>query len=124
VGPHLLSVLLPVLGDVTEVTAAHGPADTTHLVLRHASGASSTATLGLNAPLKAAGVSLDLIGDQGTVALPSWGDAVGSFGAAVDALLESVRTGRAHDCDVRFGLRLTEILAEAEREADSRAVRT
>jgi predicted dehydrogenase len=28
VGPHALSVLLPVLGDVTSVTAARGPADT------------------------------------------------------------------------------------------------
>ncbi|MCX4822606.1 Gfo/Idh/MocA family oxidoreductase [Streptomyces sp. NBC_01142] len=114
VGPHVLSVLLPVLGDVTAVTAARGPADTVHLVLRHASEASSTATLGLTAPPKAAGASIEFVGEQGTVALPSWGDAIGSFGAALDALLEAVRTGRAHDCDIRFGLRLTEILAEAE----------
>lgn len=116
VGPHVLSVLIPVLGDVTTVTAARGPVDTVHLVLRHASGASSTATLGLSAPVKAAGASIELIGDQGKAALPQWADAVRSFGAAVDALLESARTGRAHDCDVRFGLRLTEILAEAEAE--------
>jgi predicted dehydrogenase len=113
VGPHVLSVLIPVLGDVTAVTAARGPVDTAHLVLRHTSGASSTATLGLSAPVKA---SIELVGDRGTVAMPQGGDAVRSFGAAVDALLESARTGRAHDCDVRFGLRLTEILAEAEAE--------
>ncbi|AVZ72619.1 oxidoreductase [Streptomyces lunaelactis] len=116
VGPHVLSVLLPVLGDVTEVTAARGPVDTAHLVLRHASGASSTATLGLSAPVKASGVSIALVGDQGSAVLPDWGDAVRSFGAAVDALLESASTGKAHDCDIRFGLRLTEILAEAEAE--------
>ncbi|MER5465273.1 Gfo/Idh/MocA family oxidoreductase [Streptomyces sp. NPDC002668] len=116
VGPHVLSVLLPVLGDVTEVAAARGPVDTAHLVLRHVSGASSTATLGLSAPVKASGVSIELVGDQGTAVLPAWGDAVGSFRTAVDALLESARTGRPHDCDVRFGLRLTEILAEAEAE--------
>ncbi|MFI1399520.1 Gfo/Idh/MocA family protein [Streptomyces sp. NPDC020681] len=114
VGPHVLSVLIPVLGDVTAVTAARGPEDTVHLVLRHASGASSTATLGLSAPVNASGVSIELVGDQGTVTLPDWGDAVRSFGSALDALLEAARTGRSHGCDVPFGLRLTEILAEAE----------
>ncbi|MEV6393865.1 Gfo/Idh/MocA family oxidoreductase [Streptomyces sp. NPDC051907] len=115
VGPHVLSVLLPVLGDATEATAARGPSDTVHLVLRHASGASSTATLSLSAPVEAAGVSVEFSGESGTAALPSWGEPVRSFEAAVDALLEAARTGRAHDCDIRFGLRLTEILAEAER---------
>lgn len=50
VGPHALSILLPVLGDVTELTAVRGPADATHLILRHTSGASSTVTLALDAP--------------------------------------------------------------------------
>ncbi|MFF3325960.1 Gfo/Idh/MocA family protein [Streptomyces sp. NPDC002889] len=122
VGPHALSVLIPVLGDVTTVSAGRGPADTVHLVLRHASGASSTVTLGLAAPLKAAGVSLRLVGEQGTHTLPAaWGDGVDAFRAAVDGLLGAVRTGHAHDCDVRFGLRLTEILAGAE-EALARTV--
>ncbi|MFF4228172.1 Gfo/Idh/MocA family protein [Streptomyces sp. NPDC001820] len=116
VGPHVLSVLLPILGDVTAVAAARGPVDTSHLVLRHESGASSTATLGLSAPVKAAGASIELFGDRGTVAMPRWSGAVRSFGAALDALLESARTGQAHECDVRFGLRLTEILGVAEAE--------
>ncbi|PWS44245.1 oxidoreductase, partial [Streptomyces sp. ZEA17I] len=30
---------------------------------------------------------------------------------------EAVRTGVPHPCDARFGLRLTELLAEAERRA-------
>ncbi|MEU1282051.1 Gfo/Idh/MocA family oxidoreductase [Streptomyces sp. NPDC005805] len=115
VGPHALSALLPVLGDVTEVTAARGPAGTTHLVLRHATGASSTVTLGLAAPEGAAGVSLVLHGERGRAELPDgWGDPVASFRTAVDELLDAVRTGRPHPCDVRFGLRITEILAEAE----------
>ncbi|MFI6283503.1 Gfo/Idh/MocA family protein [Streptomyces sp. NPDC051018] len=116
VGPHVLSVLIPVLGEVTGVTAAHGPGDTVHLVLRHASGASSTATLSLSAPPESAGTSLELLGDRGTVTLPKWSDAVGVFRLAVDALLEAARTGRPHACDARFGLRLTEILAEAEAQ--------
>ncbi|AZK93758.1 MULTISPECIES: Gfo/Idh/MocA family protein [Streptomyces] len=119
-GPHVLSVLIPVLGEVTEVTAFRGPEDTVHLALRHASGASSTATLGLSAPPKAAGVHLELLGDQGPATLPRWAGSVSAFHAAVDALVESVRTGRPDDCDIRFGLRLTEILAEAEERLGKR----
>ncbi|MFD9716847.1 Gfo/Idh/MocA family protein [Streptomyces sp. NPDC059076] len=116
VGPHVLSVLIPVLGDVTDVTAARGPLDTVHLVLRHASGASSTVTLGLSAPPKAAAVGVELLGDQGRVELPQWSDAIASFGSAIDGLLEASRTGQAHECDVRWGMRLTQILAEAESQ--------
>ncbi|MDV9191015.1 Gfo/Idh/MocA family oxidoreductase [Streptomyces sp. SR27] len=117
VGPHVLSVYLPVLGDVTEITAARGPADTHHLVLRHASGASSTATLTLSAPPEAAEAALTLYGTAGRTEMPRWDGAVGAFGAAVDALVTAARTGRPHDCDARFGLRLTEILTEVERGA-------
>ncbi|MFJ2113802.1 Gfo/Idh/MocA family protein [Streptomyces sp. NPDC087850] len=121
VGPHALSALIPLLGDVTEVTAVRSEPDLTHLVLRHVSGAASTAALSLSAPHASAGTGLELRGEHGTAQLPEgWGDPVASFGTAIDALLESVRTGEPHPCDVRFGLRLTEILAEAEAEAEAR----
>ncbi|MFF8376400.1 Gfo/Idh/MocA family protein [Streptomyces sp. NPDC015661] len=120
VGPHVLSVYLPVLGDVTEVTAAPGPDDTHHLVLRHASGASSTATLTLSAPPEAAEAALSLYGTGGRAELPRWDGAVGAFAAAVDALVTAARTGEPHACDARFGLRLTEILTEAEHRAARR----
>lgn len=114
VGPHVLSVYLPVLGDVTEVTAVRGPADTRHLVLRHASGASSTATLTLSAPPEAAEAALTLHGARGRAAMPAWDGALGAFRGAVDALVEAARTGVPHGCDARFGVRLTEILTLAE----------
>lgn len=117
VGPHALSVLIPLLGDVTGVTAVRTEPDLTHLVLRHASGASSTASLSLSAPAQGAGTGFTLNGAHGKASLPGeWGDPIGSFGAALDALLSASETGRAHACDVRFGLRLTEILAEAEAQ--------
>ncbi|MFJ4215223.1 Gfo/Idh/MocA family protein [Streptomyces hydrogenans] len=87
VGPHVLSVLLPVLGEVTALTAAKGPEDTHHLVLRHASGASSTATLSLSAPPEAAGAAITLHGTAGRAALPPWNGAVDAYARAVDALL-------------------------------------
>ncbi|MEW1578958.1 Gfo/Idh/MocA family oxidoreductase [Streptomyces microflavus] len=118
VGPHALSVLIPVLGEVTELTAARGPADTTHLILRHTSGASSTVTLGLSAPPAAAGMDIELRGEHGTAMIPGWDGAEAAFRGAVDALSEAVRTGVPHACDARFGLHLTELLARAEAQAD------
>ncbi|MER7763876.1 Gfo/Idh/MocA family oxidoreductase [Streptomyces sp. NPDC097619] len=118
VGPHTLSVLLPVLGDVTSVTAARGPAGLVHLLLRHESGATSTAALTLAAPRAAAGVGLELRGTHGVTTLPDWEDVPGAYGRAVDALLTAVRTGTPDPRDAAFGLRLTEILAEAEAALD------
>ncbi|MFF5566692.1 Gfo/Idh/MocA family protein [Streptomyces sp. NPDC012623] len=117
VGPHALSALIPLLGEVAEVTAVRSEPDLTHLVLRHVSGAASSVALSLSAPQASAGTGLEVRGEHGTAALPQdWGDHVDSFAAAVDALLEAVRTGQPHACDVRFGLRLTEILAAAEAQ--------
>ncbi|MFD8912519.1 Gfo/Idh/MocA family protein [Streptomyces sp. NPDC059575] len=116
VGPHALSVLLPVLGDVREVlSAVHGPSDTVHLVLDHATGASSTLTLSLSAPPAAAGADVELRGEAGVSLLPRSSEgAVPALTRAVDALRESARTGRPHPCDAAFGLRITEILSAAQ----------
>ncbi|MEJ8672433.1 Gfo/Idh/MocA family oxidoreductase [Streptomyces sp. MS1.AVA.1] len=116
VGPHALSVLLPVLGDAGRVTAAaHGPGDTVHLVLDHAGGASSTLALSLTAPAAAAGATVELRGAAGVTLLPeSTESAVSALLRAADALLTATRTGRPHPCDAAFGLRVTEILATAE----------
>ncbi|MFM9441500.1 Gfo/Idh/MocA family protein [Streptomyces acidiscabies] len=116
VGPHALSVLLPVLGDVTKVgAAAHGPGDTVHLVLDHAGGASSTVTLSLTAPAAAAGNAVELRGEAGVAVLPDGvSDAVSALSGAADALLEAVASGRPHACDAGFALRVTEILEAAE----------
>jgi predicted dehydrogenase len=119
VGPHALSVLLPVLGDVRRVAAAvRGPGDTAVLVLDHVDGASSTLTLSLTAPPAAAGVAVELRGAAGVTSLPdSSGSAVSALVRAADALGEAVRTGRPHPCDAAFGQRVTEILAGAEAMA-------
>ncbi|MFB6933922.1 Gfo/Idh/MocA family protein [Streptomyces chartreusis] len=120
VGPHALSVLLPVLGDARGVTAAaHGPGDTVHLVLDHVSGASSTLALSLTAPPAASGAAVELRGTAGVTLLPeSTETAVSALTRAADALLTAARTGQPHPCDAAFGLRVTEILAEAETLLD------
>ncbi|MFD5713693.1 Gfo/Idh/MocA family protein [Streptomyces pharetrae] len=116
VGPHALSVLLPVLGDARRVSAAApGPGDTVHLVLEHTGGASSTLALSLTAPSEAAGATVELRGTAGVALLPDRSEGVvPAVARAVDALREAAGTGRPHACDAAFGLRVTEILAEAE----------
>ncbi|KUO02823.1 Gfo/Idh/MocA family protein [Streptomyces caeruleatus] len=123
VGPHALSVLLPILGDARRVTAAaSGPGDTVHLVLDHLGGASSTLALSLTAPPAAAGAAVELRGSAGVTQLPQSTDsAVSALARAADALLAASRTGRPHACDAAFGLRVTEILATAEALLDGGA---
>ncbi|KUF16932.1 Gfo/Idh/MocA family protein [Streptomyces silvensis] len=125
VGPHALSVLTAVLGEVTAVTAAPGPEDAVHLVLRHESGASSTATLTLRAPAAAEGLVLEFRGEQGTATPPGWGesgwgDSTDAFRSAVAALAQAAGGGKQHPCDVHFGLRVTDVLTEAERQVAAR----
>ncbi|MER8185194.1 Gfo/Idh/MocA family oxidoreductase [Kitasatospora sp. NPDC094015] len=118
VGPHALSLLLPVLGEVRRVTAAAGPGDTVHLVLRHASGASSTLTLSLTTPPEAAvdGVGLELRGAAGLTRMPARNEGPAeAYARALDALHTTAAGGPAHPCDAAFGARVVEILAAAER---------
>jgi predicted dehydrogenase len=118
VGPHALSVLLPVLGDVEDldaVRAARGHGDTVHAILRHTGGASSTCTLSHSVPPAAAGVTAEVRGAAGTATLPQREESpVDALMRAVDALTESARTGETHACDVRFAQRVTEILTATE----------
>ncbi|MBP0461632.1 Gfo/Idh/MocA family protein [Streptomyces montanisoli] len=122
VGPHALSVLLPILGDVTDVTAVRTEPDLTHLVLRHASGTSSSVALSLSAPKAGAGTGVELSGAHGVERMPQGRDtAQTSFESAIDGLLQAVRTGTAHEVDVRFGARVTEVLTRAEENIRAHA---
>lgn len=115
VGPHALSMLLPALGPVAEVTAVPGPGDTVHLVLRHDSGASSSATVSLTVPEQAAVLRFDVYGDAGWTSIPSDHGVLPeqAHAAAVQALLVAAAGGPAHPCDARFGAEVTRVLAQA-----------
>jgi predicted dehydrogenase len=121
-GPHALSLLLPVLGPIVEVTAARAPHGVTHVIATHASGSVSTMALSVVSPR----VRHQFVfsGPDGDVpapvdpAVPT--DPVRSLGIAIDQLLEQVATGRRdHPCDVRFARDATAVLAAAERARDT-----
>ncbi len=119
VGPHALATIVPILGGVITVLATAGPGDTTHLVLQHAGGATSTATLSLTVPAAAAGQSLHLYGRHGRLPAPMPAtDAVRCHRCAIDALAYAAASGDPHPCDVRFGAMVVDVLAAAQRSRD------
>jgi predicted dehydrogenase len=115
-GPHLVGMLWACLGPVTEVTAVAGKADVVHLVLRHASGATSTVTTTQSAPEAAAGVTVFVWGEAGRSLMPAdLVDPVAALRTAAAELIAGAAAGRVtHPCDVRFGRDITKVLAEAE----------
>lgn len=124
VGPHALSLVLPVLGAVVEVRAVEGPRATTHVLLRHAGGAVSTLTLSVDAAAGAARHEAVFFGEPGTAAVPSVPFAPQeALALAVDALLDAADGGAPVGCDVRFGAQVVAVLAAAEESVrDGRTV--
>jgi predicted dehydrogenase len=119
IGPHALSVLVPVLGDVTWVTAGGGRGDLVHLVMRHGAERSSTASLSLTAPPATIGGATYFEGESGRSNAPSGAldnaDIIAAHGRALDALIGQIeQPGSGHPCDVHFGTRVVAVLAAAE----------
>lgn len=118
-GPHALSITLPLLGPVTEVTAAPGPGDTVHATLRHVDGASSTLLLSLTAPDAAAGTAFAAYGEAGWQRMPDapWEPAE-AHQAATRALIDAASSGRPHPCDAAFAREAVEVLDRVQRDLD------
>jgi predicted dehydrogenase len=122
VGPHALSLLVPVLGPVEEVVgAATGPYATTTVLLRHASGAVSTMTLTLDAPEATQTWEVTFTGSSGWISVPFEPDAVPAYALAAAELAAAAAAGRPdHPCDVRFARGVVAVLAEAQSRAERR----
>jgi len=119
VGPHALSIVLPLLGPVERVTALRGRHDATHVLLAHASGAVSSIAVSLAVPPASAVSESLLYGAEGTTLIPRGnGTSVEAFGTAIDQLMANVAAGRTdHPCDVRFGREVVDILRRADEVA-------
>ena len=121
-GPHVVSLFWASLGPVVSVTADRGLADITHLILHHASGVTSTATVTLSAPEAAGEFELALWGAPGWSIVPTeTPEPVTALRVALTELAANVRSGRVdHPCDVRFGRDISRVLTAAERQLGSR----
>lgn len=120
--PHLLSIVMVILGPVDRVTTERGPRDTTNLLLHHTSGATSVATVSVEAPAAATVMDVVVWGARGRSWMPpGFGAAQAALGVAVGELMAMVESGQTeHPCGVRFGRDIVDVLAAAEAQLAGR----
>ena len=118
IGPHALSVVLPVLGDVTEVTAVDGPRETVNVIARHVNGSASELSITLNAGTERHGRRAGLLrrerGGRGARPPPDHVVAGVQRGDRPTAWRWRPTGRHADPCDVHFGRTVVRILAAAD----------
>lgn len=118
IGPHALSVLLPLLGAVAEVSAADD-GETTTATLRHQGGAASELLLSHGGGPEQVVRECVLTGPDGRTTLPdAQAPRTGVIGGAIDGLVTLARAGGGdHECGVRLGLEVVAVLDAVARSA-------
>jgi predicted dehydrogenase len=118
VGPHVLSLLVGALGPVTDITVRAGRRDLIQLLTGHESGARGSYALSIDTAAAAAQNSMVVWGEPGSYQLPGEpADPAGCLAIAAGELAAAAADPAAgHPCDVHFGRRVVELLAEAERQ--------
>jgi predicted dehydrogenase len=115
-GPHAVSVLWATLGPIVEASGTRGAGDLVHATFRHLDGATSTASMTLNAADAADGFSTLLWGENGRTPLPVDDVDEGSaLRLAIAELRDAALTNRTdHPSGVRFGRDIVGVLADLE----------
>jgi predicted dehydrogenase len=122
IGPHVLSILLPVLGPVLRIMAEQEPDGISRFQTVHEGGATADVSLTLRAPPSDAGIVYRFDGDAGTLTLPE--PTIARPEALSEAAGDLVRmiAGRetAHRCDAAFGLEVVRVLEAAQLSSERR----
>jgi predicted dehydrogenase len=122
-GPHLLDLLDAALGRVVGVRAQGDPLGWVALTLEHESGTLSQAGMTAFAGGALAGPRVEVFGAAGHARL-AWPETLNEpFARMVDEFARAVRTREGHPLDARHGLRLQELLADAEAQLGRLAAR-
>ena len=131
IGPHALSILLPVLGPVDRVVAERGPGDSVEVLTHHVSGATGSMSLSLTAPAGDRAGEWILYGAAGRTTMPeAVGTPLDAFGECVTQLLAGApvadssavgSSGWRHPCDVHFGRDVVAVLAATQDLLDQPA---
>jgi predicted dehydrogenase len=123
IGPHVLSVLMPVLGDIESARATLGADRYVRFSTRHVSGATADVSVTLHAEPSAVTSRYVFRRPERELTLPEPELARPAlYAQAVSDLVGAVRSGKtAHRCDVRLGVRVVEALAAAARSLETGA---
>jgi hypothetical protein len=117
----VLSVLIAILGPVTEARRLPSTDRAVRFTTRHAGGATATASLTLHASPAELGQSYRFSGDDGDIVLPEPElDRAAIYARAADALVSAIRSGaRGHPCDVALGAETVRILESIDDDPRS-----
>lgn len=116
VGPHVIDLLDAALGEITRVLAAHrDDEDLWQLLFAHSGGATSTASLSLRLPVRPTVAEFAVYGKGGYQSFARRpGMALECYTTMLDDVAAMIdRAAVRHPCDIRRGLHLQRILAEA-----------
>jgi predicted dehydrogenase len=116
IGPHALSVLLPVLGPVTDMRALRGRDDEVEVITKHASGSIGSMSLSLTSPPADRSAQWSVYGADTTFVMPDSDEApTVAYRHMIDDLLAARSDAWSHPCDVHFAREVTHVLANADR---------
>jgi predicted dehydrogenase len=117
IGPHVLSVLIPMLGIVTAVEGIAAPPGFSRFRTTHARGATADVSLSLHVAPADICNEYRFTSATRDIVLPNPEiGRVGAFSQAVQDLLAAVASGRRdHPCSVGLGADIVDILARAEQ---------
>lgn len=120
IGPHVLALVIPMLGAVEHVVALAGLGDAVEVVARHTSGATSTLSLSLTAPSGSRGDEAVFYGASGQVRPPApTTSPVNAMGHCITALSTQSAGTWAHPCDTSFGRDVVRVLDAAQSCVDN-----
>ena len=110
-------------GPIDSLTAVSGRGDEVYLIARHASGRTSTIALTQFAPPAASHFEATVWGEAGFSTMPPRPE--GAFGTllatAAEELVACAASGEPHELDLRFGVRVVELLSQAQEQLDRQA---
>ncbi len=119
IGPHVIDLLDAALGPITTVDWAHrAEPDLWRLGLIHAGGAHSTAICSMRMPIDPSEIEFAVFGRHGSHRIGREADAETSYTRLLDELVAAIDgTGPPPPLDAAHGLRLQELIEQAQRAA-------
>jgi predicted dehydrogenase len=116
-GPHLIDLLGAALGRIGQIRAHGDPAGWVGLMIEHAEGRFSEASLTATADVKIPRADIEIFGSGGTAAVEAEAAAgPDAYQTMYQEFADAVTTGTPPPLDAQHGLRLQEITEEAHTD--------